>query len=1141
MGLFDSIFSDKKKTETTSTQSGQSSFGLTPQIKDYAGNVISQYNPANFSSAYVGPNQYQTGAAETQAGLSPGLMPAFSSALNIGANGLDPSRIAQFQSPYQQQVIDATMADFATQNARQNAGVNANAAKLGALSGTQPLVARQLAVESQNRTQNPIIANLRNQGFNTAAGLAGQSAGLQLSGLGAAGSLAGQQGQLNQGLYQMGSGLQQTQQYGQLLPYQLTSQGAQTIGGLTPYSGQSTSGTATGTSTQTATPSLFSIGTNLAGLGIAAFSDERVKENISPVGETYDGQPIYRYNYKGSPRTEIGLIAQDVERDRPEAVGSYNGIKTVDYDLATRDAAREFDRARASAIDMPFVVDSGTERMNAGGRAGLEPFHTASNEPHERLGKAFTAIKGMLSKANGGAVEPEPMGYAYGGATDGRIDTGRRIYQYFLDRGLPPHQAAAIAGNMAWEGGGRTDLVNPGDNYKHSPRAPHSVGIGQWNDRSQALFDFARKQGIELPQGDLRDAGYVRDAIRRVPLQTQLDFAYNEMQGPEGRAYGAVRNAGNVRDATAGAISYHRPAGWTWGNPEAGHGFSGRLSLAQRIMAGGASTPQPADGMDAATYGATPAPSTAVAGSSGGYGSPSMAGSSGGLNPGSEPGESSGLKKLAEGLMKFGHEGGPGSSNLDSGDGALRTSMASLSSMLQGMHQQPRAAFAAGGDVGLGSWDATVTPSQSFDYGKFGKGLSDMGKGQGQGQDSTGSALADQQAGLSRMLSGMGAPRAGFADGGSPSWENAGPARRVDPLLDLPAAGGDAAPHVSQQFPSVEAGNWDGPAIREPADLPAARDARDVFMDFERPSALRPYAPSIEGTRELKTTHPAASVPYSAVTTGSVEPSAAKMPAGGGAARTSAASSNGGGGWWKPEGIWAGKEATPLQRLGTALMSVSSPTMAGPTNGMAANIMQWDQARREQQRIDNQVAEMLGTINGNPTIAGRTISLAEQAAPAARRLTEAQALKAETDADKDYQSRLKREEREHQKQLALDVERQKIQTGLDALARLRERRQGAAPAPNQSTPNARYTWEPEAPETPSSPPPTHDAVVPKPTPAPARASGQSTRGGPVLGSEKNPYPSKENAGYGDFYRGTDGQIYKRGNFRVRDQVFTGAN
>jgi hypothetical protein len=71
------------------------------------------------------------------------------------------------------------------------------------------------------------------------------------------------------------------------------------------------------------------------------FSDERLKENVKEVGKTFDGQPIYSYNYKGGDkRQQIGLMAQEVEGKHPDAVGLAGGYKTVDYGKATEDAAK---------------------------------------------------------------------------------------------------------------------------------------------------------------------------------------------------------------------------------------------------------------------------------------------------------------------------------------------------------------------------------------------------------------------------------------------------------------------------------------------------------------------------------------------------------------------------------------------------------------------------------------------------------------------------------------------------------------------------------------------------------------------------------------------------------------------------------
>jgi hypothetical protein len=70
------------------------------------------------------------------------------------------------------------------------------------------------------------------------------------------------------------------------------------------------------------------------------FSDARMKDNIEPVGELYDGQPIYRYNMKGSPKTQLGLMAQDLEHNgHGDAVAGLGGLKMVDYKRATDVAA----------------------------------------------------------------------------------------------------------------------------------------------------------------------------------------------------------------------------------------------------------------------------------------------------------------------------------------------------------------------------------------------------------------------------------------------------------------------------------------------------------------------------------------------------------------------------------------------------------------------------------------------------------------------------------------------------------------------------------------------------------------------------------------------------------------------------------
>jgi hypothetical protein len=72
--------------------------------------------------------------------------------------------------------------------------------------------------------------------------------------------------------------------------------------------GRSVAGhSAPGTSTTTKMQSPMSniLGGMSSGIGLLSFlSDERAKENIEEVGELHDGQPVYRYSYKGMPERD---------------------------------------------------------------------------------------------------------------------------------------------------------------------------------------------------------------------------------------------------------------------------------------------------------------------------------------------------------------------------------------------------------------------------------------------------------------------------------------------------------------------------------------------------------------------------------------------------------------------------------------------------------------------------------------------------------------------------------------------------------------------------------------------------------------------------------------------------------------------
>jgi len=64
---------------------------------------------------------------------------------------------------------------------------------------------------------------------------------------------------------------------------------------------------------------------------LAAFSDKRLKKDIKKVGKTNSGLPIYTYKMKGSEKTQMGVMAQEVEKKTPSAVHHLGGLKMVDY------------------------------------------------------------------------------------------------------------------------------------------------------------------------------------------------------------------------------------------------------------------------------------------------------------------------------------------------------------------------------------------------------------------------------------------------------------------------------------------------------------------------------------------------------------------------------------------------------------------------------------------------------------------------------------------------------------------------------------------------------------------------------------------------------------------------------------------
>jgi hypothetical protein len=260
------------------------------------------------------------------------------------AGMLSPMLNANYTNPYTNPALKSAMdtmnSDITNQIEGQAAAagrpVGTNASMTQALArGLSQGEGGLLANEFNTLTGNQLQAGSQLGGAagNTASGLtAQQQAALnaQMQGIGAAGSIPGL-------FTQPAMGMLSAQNLQAQLPWANLGAAEGLVNPIAALGGQST-GTSTGTTSQQQPWQNTAIGAGL--LGASMYSDERLKEDIEPVGELYDGTTVHSYRYKGDATPRIGLIAQEIERDRPEAVTEIAGMKAVNYDLATRRARR---------------------------------------------------------------------------------------------------------------------------------------------------------------------------------------------------------------------------------------------------------------------------------------------------------------------------------------------------------------------------------------------------------------------------------------------------------------------------------------------------------------------------------------------------------------------------------------------------------------------------------------------------------------------------------------------------------------------------------------------------------------------------------------------------------------------------------
>ena len=233
---------------------------LQTQAATLAGSGVGAYQPYLTQAAALG-----TQAATTMGGVSPYISGA--AGLTGTGAGTGAGSIASYMSPYQSQVIDATLTEFDRQAAARQQGISDQAVALGGFGGGREGVQLAEYQTQSDRNRALLQAGMLQQGYGIGQQARQQDLMNQLTLGGAQAGLA--QGQLGLGGYQQGlaqlapqlaggdigmlsqvGGIQQQQaqnvlnaqqqaaQMGAMEPYQRMQAYGQGIGTLAPIQGQ---------------------------------------------------------------------------------------------------------------------------------------------------------------------------------------------------------------------------------------------------------------------------------------------------------------------------------------------------------------------------------------------------------------------------------------------------------------------------------------------------------------------------------------------------------------------------------------------------------------------------------------------------------------------------------------------------------------------------------------------------------------------------------------------------------------------------------------------------------------------------------------------------------------------------------------
>lgn len=324
-----------------------------PYLADAFSKAQSNYDTAKDNKYYTGEtvaplNTAQNNALGSIIGMGSGVDPGVAAAGRNNVDTLNGKYLDPNSNPWLKSTFDAAASPvtraYMTATAPQTAGALSSAGRYGSGAYQNQVHGNQLDLGT---SLDHLATNIYGGNYQAERGnqmtAVGQAAGLN------------QAQYFNPNAALAAGGVQQTQRqnedsarmaaynYNRDQPTNALNSYMAQIGGNYGTSGMTQSGTstpyytnpgATGLGAGLGIASLFSGGDKSAASGIGNMfskSDRRLKTDIRLIGKSFDGQNIYAYRFLGEPQTQIGLMAQEVEALRPDAVVEVEGVKHVDY------------------------------------------------------------------------------------------------------------------------------------------------------------------------------------------------------------------------------------------------------------------------------------------------------------------------------------------------------------------------------------------------------------------------------------------------------------------------------------------------------------------------------------------------------------------------------------------------------------------------------------------------------------------------------------------------------------------------------------------------------------------------------------------------------------------------------------------